>query len=631
MTFRGHIRLAARLAGMPRAAIALALAALALAGVPARAAMAPDPAPIAATASSTATGPGESAEDRRLMALLADDARRSEALDPIDRIYRGEHVAPEVLAEVFSASLSRRQLASTRQSLGALARIDRRRLSPERQISHDAFAWEKRTALAFLQPDLRALTEVQPINHFDGLQTAFPAIMARGGSLRFETTADYRANLALMGAIAPVLDQAIVRLREGMASGVVEPGLTVRAMIGQIDALLALGLAESPFLSPVREFPAGVPEDARAPLREAYGAAVRGQVIPAYQRLRRFLAEDYLPAARESVGLAQVPGGGALYRALVRQHTTLAVDPDSVHQLGLAEVARIQQEMAGVERELGYTVPLRAFFDVLRAEPRFHPASAADLAQGYARIARAVDAQVPRYFLNAPRTRLVIEPYPAYRARYEAGGSYNQGSADATRPGVFFYNTYDLKSRFLTGMTTLFLHEGAPGHHFQISLAQENTALPDFQRFGGNTAYVEGWALYAETLGYPMGLYADPMQHWGTLDDEMLRAMRLVVDTGIHGMGWSKDQAVDYMLANSGMGRTDAVAEVERYIAIPGQALAYKLGALTIQRLRARAEAALGPRFDIRAFHEQVLGSGALPLPVLEAKIDRWIAGQAAR
>ena len=192
---------------------------------------------------------------------------------------------------------------------------------------------------------------------------------------------------------------------------------------------------------------------------------------------------------------------------------------------------------------------------------------------------------------------------------------------------MFFFNAYDLPSRFLTGMATLYLHEGIPGHHFQISLAQEDTTLPDFQRFGGNTAFVEGWALYAETLGYPMGLYKDPMQHWGTLDDEMLRAMRLVVDTGLHTKGWSREQAIDYMLTNSGMGRTDATAEVERYIAWPGQALAYKIGALTIQRLRQRAETALGPRFDIRAFHQQVLGSGAMPLPVLQSKIDRWIAG----
>jgi uncharacterized protein (DUF885 family) len=237
-----------------------------------------------------------------------------------------------------------------------------------------------------------------------------------------------------------------------------------------------------------------------------------------------------------------------------------------------------------------------------------------------------VDALAPQYFLHLPRTPLQIQPYPAYRARFEAGGSYGQGSADGKQPGVFFYNTYDLKSRFLTGIATLYLHEGAPGHHFQISLAQENADLPDFQRFGGNTAYIEGWALYAETLGYEMGFYKDPMQHWGTLDDEMLRAMRLVVDTGIHTKGWSREQAVDYMLANSGMGRSDAQAEVDRYIANPGQALAYKIGALTIQRLRKEAERALGPRFDIRQFHDQVLGSGALPMPVLEAKVRGWIA-----
>jgi uncharacterized protein (DUF885 family) len=224
-----------------------------------------------------------------------------------------------------------------------------------------------------------------------------------------------------------------------------------------------------------------------------------------------------------------------------------------------------------------------------------------------------------------PRTPLNIQSYPAYRAKFEAGGSYAQGTADGLQPGVFFFNAYDLKSRFLTGVSTLYLHEGAPGHHFQISLAQENASLPDFQRFGGNTAYIEGWALYAETLGYEMGFYQDPMQHWGTLDDEMLRAMRLVVDTGLHVKGWSREQAVEYMLANSGMGRSDAEAEVDRYIANPGQALAYKIGALTIQRLRKEAEGALGSRFDIRLFHDQVLGSGALPMPVLEAKVRRWI------
>jgi len=587
----------------------------------------------ASAAPRRAVPPGEVApvdEDNRLMALFAADARRSDDLAPLEQLSRGEKVPATSLALVFTDTLSRRRLASVRQSLEALGRIDRKRLSPGRQVSYDAFAVTKREELAWLQPDMRALTDVLPLNHFDGLHTQLPAMLAKGGAVPYETEADYRSALALHAALGQVFDQAVLRMREGMAAGVLEPRLTVVNMIGQIDALLAQETEDSPFYSPALTFPEAMPEPVRAALRADYAASIQTSIRPAYARLRSFLAEQYLPAARTSVGLAQMRGGAELYRRLVKWNTTLPLDPAEVHRLGLAEVGRIQHEMQQVQQELGYSGPLRQFFDTMRTEPRFHPSTKAELAEGFERVARDVDALAPQFFRKVPKTRLVIQPYPDYREKYEAGGSYNQGSADAARPGIFYYNTYDLKSRFLTGITTLYLHEAIPGHHYQVSLAQEDTTLPDFQRFGGNTAYVEGWALYAETLGYPMGLYKDPLQHWGTLDDEMLRAMRLVVDTGLHTMGWSRDQAIDYMLANSGMGRTDATAEVERYIAIPGQALSYKIGALTIQRLRAKAEAALGPRFDIRAFHDEVLGSGALPLPVLEAKIDRWIAAQPA-
>ncbi|MBA3056283.1 MAG: DUF885 domain-containing protein [Sphingomonadales bacterium] len=605
----------------------LALATAFLAVAPALATPQPQPRAIPAEIAAAAR---PHSEDARLVALFADDARRTDALDPLDQLSRGETGAPRQLELIFTDTLSRRRLAAAQQSLAALARIDRAQLTPARQISYDAFAWNKRDELDWLQPDIRILTDVQPLNHFDGLQVTFPSLMSHGGTLPYATEADYRNALGLQGAIGPVFDQAILRFREGMASGVVEPQLTVRNMIGQIDALLAQPIAQSPFYSPVRNFPKGVPVSARAKLRADYAAMLRDAVYPAYRRLRAFLHDEYLPASRTSVGLSEMKGGAELYRRLLREHTSLTLDPAQVHQLGLGEVARIQAEMSGVQRELGYGGTLRAFFDTIRTDPKFHPKSQEELAAGFARVARAVDRQVPQLFSRVPKAKLVIQPYPAYREKYEAGGSYNQGSADANRPGIFFFNAYDLKSRFLSGITTLYLHEGIPGHHFQVSLAQEDDSLPDFQRFGGNTAYVEGWALYAETLGYAMGLYGDPMQHWGTLDDEMLRAMRLVVDTGIHTMGWSREQAIDYMLANSGMGHTDAAAEVERYIAIPGQALAYKIGALTIQRLRTHAEAELGRRFDIRAFHEQVLGSGALPLSVLEAKIERWVAQRKA-
>ncbi|MFL6750576.1 MAG: DUF885 domain-containing protein, partial [Sphingomicrobium sp.] len=250
------------------------------------------------------------------------------------------------------------------------------------------------------------------------------------------------------------------------------------------------------------------------------------------------------------------------------------------------------------------------------------------LTQGYYDVGKKVEAKLPAYFSTVPKAKLEIRPYEPFREKFEAGGSYQQGTPDGTRPGIFYFNAYDLPSRTTPGMTTLFLHEGEPGHHFQISLAQENDALPPFMRFGGNTAYVEGWALYSETLGYDMGFYKDPYQRFGTLSDEMLRAMRLVVDTGIHSKGWTREQAIDYMMAHSDMGKTDATAEVERYIAIPSQALAYKTGAMTIQRLRRKAEAELGSKFDIREFHAQVLMTGALPLAILEQKIDRWIASK---
>jgi uncharacterized protein (DUF885 family) len=306
------------------------------------------------------------------------------------------------------------------------------------------------------------------------------------------------------------------------------------------------------------------------------------------------------------------------------------MSPEQIHELGLKEVARITKDFEAVRQQIGFKGDLHAFFDYMRTSPKFAPKSREQLQNDFYRIKKAVEAKVPEFFSTVPRTQLVIRAYPAYREKFEAGGSYDAGSADGTRPGTFYFNAYDLPSRFTWEETTLFLHEGEPGHHFQISLAQENRKLPNFMRFGGNTAYVEGWALYSETLGYPMGFYNDPYQRFGTLNDEMLRAMRLVVDTGIHSMGWTRDQAISYMLANSGESKTDATAEVERYIAIPSQAVAYKIGSLTIQRLRDEAKAKLGPKFDIREFHAQVLGSGALPLSILGAKIEHWIAAKQA-
>ncbi|WP_374531809.1 DUF885 family protein [Novosphingobium sp.] len=568
-------------------------------------------------------------EDERLLALFRDDQRREQAIDPLGMLYRTGKSDPALLRQVFTDNPVRALNKSVKLSLSALKKIDRAKLSPERQISYDVFLYDKTEEAFWLRPDMLALTQVTPLDHFGGLHIQFPSLMAKGSAVSYDNVADYEDALAVDRAFPFVLDNAVVRFRQGLDSGVVTSRLTTANMIAQIDGLLAQPIEDSPFYSPVRDFPDTVPMSERTRLQKAYFAAIRDEIYPAYRRLRAFLNDEYLPAAREQVGILGMKGGPGLYRHLIEQQTTLPLEPEAIYQLGLSEVARIQREMDVVRKEMGYGEgDLRSFFDTMRSDPKFHPKTKEELANGFSAVGHRVDELVPLFFNHVPRTKLLIQPYPAYREKYEAGGSYNQGAPDGSRPGIFFYNTYDLPSRFLTGIDTLYLHEGAPGHHFQISLAQENTALPDFQRFGGNNAYVEGWALYAETLGYEMGFYKDPMQHWGTLDDEMLRAMRLVVDTGIHFKGWTRDQAIDYMLSNSGMGRSDATAEVERYIAWPGQALGYKIGALTIQRLRKKAETELGPKFDIRAFHDQVLMSGALPLPILEAKIDRWIASQ---
>lgn len=574
------------------------------------------------------TGAVANADSRRLAELFAADAAAEKMLSPLSAVARGDSSPPAHFALTYTDELLEHRRAALADNLRRLAAIDRARLSSDQRISYDVFAVEKKLDAQALAPELAPIAAALPMNHFYGLHKDYPDFVSGQGGAPFTTVGQYEENLARTRLLPKIFDTAILRFRQGMASGVVASRLTTVNMIAQIDALLAQKTAETPFAGPVRAFPKTFDAATRRRLTAAYTGAIRAELFPAYRKLRAFLNDEYLPVARAEVGLSAMRGGDALYRFAVRSQTGTDLAPEAIHNLGLSEVARIRGEMEKVKVQLGFTGPLKDFFNEIRINPKYHPTTRAQLSTGFAQAARKVDALIPHYFSTIPKAKLEIRPYPAHSEKFEAGGSYESGAPDGSRPGVFYFNAYDLPSRFLTGITTLYLHEGAPGHHFQISLAQENQSLPDFQRFGGNTAFVEGWALYAETLGYEMGLYQDPQQHWGTLDDEMLRAMRLVVDTGLHTKGWSREQAIDYMLGNSGMGRTDATAEVERYIAIPGQALAYKIGSLTIQRLRRQAEKELGGRFDVRAFHEQVLGSGALPMAVLEAKIERWIAAQ---
>jgi uncharacterized protein (DUF885 family) len=516
--------------------------------------------------------------------------------------------------------------AAVEHDLATLNTIDRTRLTPTNQIAYDVFKTRNETDLAGFAPALLKVQRDLPIDHMNGFQTFYPDFASGNGAAPFKTLADYENNLKRNAKYAVVLDRAIGLFRQGMKDKIVQPKLVVTNMIQEFDNLIAEGVEGSTFYGPVKTFPATIPAADQARLKAAYGAQIRDVIIPAHRQMRDFLVNVYLPAARDTVGLSSLPGGDAYYTFLIRQNTTLPMTAEQVHQLGLTEVARILKGMEAQKQAVGFKGDLPTFFAFLRTDKQFQPSSVDQLRDGYRAIEARISKIIPEQFSLTPKTTLDIRPVPAFKEKTEAAGSYNGGTPDGSRPGVFYYNTYDLPSRYTWEMETLFLHEGVPGHHFQISLAQENTALPAFMRFGGNTAYVEGWALYAESLWKELGMETDPYERMGGLNDEMLRAMRLVVDSGIHAKGWTRDQAIDYMLANSPMARTDATAEVERYIAIPGQALAYKIGQLTIAGTKAKARAMLGPKFDPRDFHAQVLDTGALPMPVLEAKIDKWIA-----
>ncbi|HXG99693.1 MAG TPA: DUF885 domain-containing protein [Sphingomicrobium sp.] len=570
-----------------------------------------------------------SAHDRLFEVFKASDEANLKR-NPIAALSRGDLRYADRLGDSISDEYFSAEKAAAEADLAALSTIPRDRLNETDQIAYDVFEFSTRAALRGFQPDLLALTVVRPMNHFRGYHTFYPTFASGKGTAPFKTLADYDNNLKRHRDFIVYLDRAIERFRQGMQSGVVETKLTVRNMITQIDTQLKQKPDDSAYYGPIKVFPAEIAAADRARLTSEYRSAITGQIYPALTRMRDFLKKEYLPAARDGAGLMYMKGGERLYDVLIERTTTLPLKAAEIHQLGLSEVARITNGMEEIKREVGFKGTLAQFFDHLRTDPKFKEKTRESLTQRYYDMGKTVDAKLPAYFSTIPKSKLEIRPYEPFREKFEAGGSYSSGSPDGARPGIFYFNAYDLPSRTTPGITTLYLHEGAPGHHFQISLAQENLDLPSFMRFGGNTAYVEGWALYSETLGYDMGLFTDPYQRFGTLSDEMLRAMRLVVDTGLHSKGWTRQQAIDYMLSHSDMGKTDATAEVERYIAIPSQALAYKIGALTIQRLRKKAESELGAKFDIRAFHAQVLMTGSLPLPILEQKIDRWIAATKA-
>jgi uncharacterized protein (DUF885 family) len=502
--------------------------------------------------------------------------------------------------------------------LKELGQIDRKKLSAGDQLNYDLFRKGYETEIE----EYQYRWYLVPLNQRGGIQTQNEL----ADSLRFETVKDYEDWIARLNAFPTYMDQTIALMREGAKARIVLPKVIMQRVTGQIEKQLVSKPEDSLFYKPFRRYPASISSAEQQRLSRAAAAAINANIIPSYQRFKKFFVDEYLPATFEEVGAWQMPQGEAMYAFFTRKFTTTNTTPREVHERGLSEVKRIRAAMHDVMKQVGFKGTLPEFFTLLRTDKRFYYDNPEDLLAGYQAMSKQIDPHLVKVFKTLPRMPYGVEVIPAAAAPDTTTAYYRQPAADGSRAGTYFVNLYKPESRPKWEMMALSLHEAVPGHHLQIALAQELGDIPNFRRFGGYTAFVEGWGLYAESLGEEMGLYDDPYAKFGQLTYEMWRAVRLVVDTGMHQMRWTRKQAIDYFMENAPKAELDIINEIDRYIAWPGQALAYKTGELKIKELRARAKSELGDKFDLRDFHDVVLGSGAVPLDVLERNVAEWIA-----
>lgn len=543
-------------------------------------------------------------------------------LDPVGATFIGDNRYNDRYANSISPKYVADALQRERRYLRELERIDPDALTGTDRITYDVFRFDRETAIA----GARFPAELMPIDQFNNPVSTF-AVLGSGKSAQpFVTVRDYENFLARTDEFLVFLDQVITNMRIGMARGYTQPKIVMQKVLPQLDDLVTPKIEDSVFYGPIRTLPATFPAADRERLTAAYRREIAGKLNPALKRLADSIRNGYLPHSRDSVGWSALPDGRAWYDYALLVFTTTHMTADEIHELGLKEVARIRGEMQEVKRQVAFDGDLHAFFRYMQTDPRFLFASAADALSEYQATKKKVEALLPRMFQVFPRADFEIREVEPFRAAAAAGAFYQPPSEDGSRPGIFYLNTSDLRRVPRYGMETLLLHEAEPGHHFQIAIAEELKGIPRYRRLSVRSGYAEGWALYCESIGKELGMFTDPYQYYGRLNDEMLRAMRLVVDTGLHAKGWTREQGIAYMLDNSSLAEPEVVAEVERYIAWPGQAAAYKVGQLRIRAMRDRAEKALGGHFDVKEFHSQILLDGALPLDVLDAKIDRWIA-----
>jgi len=576
---------------------------------------------IAALTSACASLSASRGADAALNGLVEEYFDSQLELSPLNATAIGDTRYDDRLDETTSPGFREKALGIQRAFLDRARRIDAAGLSPTSRITWEIFVGERELALE----GQKFPEELMPLNQMSGLPMDLAVYGSGTGPQPFEKARDYDRFLARVRQLPRWVDGAIAQMREGMARGITVPRPAMAKVIPQLRGMVTERVEDSIFWTPVDAMPKGISQKDRGRLTSAYRQALSQEVLPAYRRLADFIEKDYLPAARTTVGWSDLPGGAEWYRWRVRESTTMNLEPEQIHALGLSEVARIRGEMLAVKEQVGFEGDLDAFFKDLEDNPKFYFGTEGELLEAYRDVKHHIDELLPRMFSDFPKADYEIRAVEPFRAASAAGGSYQGPSADGKRPGIFYINTYNLKAQPRFGLETLSLHEAAPGHHFQIAIQQELSGLPRFRRFNNYVSYAEGWALYAESIGKELGVFTDPYQWYGRLSDEMLRAMRLVVDTGLHSKGWTREQAIKYMLDNSSLAESDVTAEVERYIVWPGQALGYKLGQLHISALRAKAEKELGAAFDVREFHSQVLRDGAVPMDVLSAKIDRWL------
>ncbi len=546
-------------------------------------------------------------------------------LFPLEATFAGDDRYNDLLPNDGSSAFIKQSKDFYKKYLNELKEYDRNGLNDNDKISYDVLKDQLEVGLEGLNYHFEYL----PFNQMFALPLTIGQLGSGTGAQPFKTVKDYDNWLKRISAFSVWADTAIGNFKKGIQAGIVFPKSLVVKIIPQMQSMVVADPKRSLFYGPISTMPASFSDADKKRFTDEYSKAIINQIIPTYKKLGDFLQNEYLPIARSTSGFSALPGGTAMYTYLVKQQTTTTKTPEEIYQTGLKEVARIRNVMDSIKNKVAFKGDLKAFFEYMKTDPKFTPyKTPKEILDAFENIHKRMEPNLEKMFKNKPKTPFEIRQTEAFRAA-SASAEYNQGSADGTRPGIFYVPILDAtKFNTTSGMESLFLHEAIPGHHYQISLTQENTSLPKFRRFGGHNAYVEGWALYCESLGKELGLYTDPYQHMGALGDEMHRAVRLVVDVAIHTKGMTREQAIKYMMENEAISEEGATAEIERYMAIPAQALGYKIGALKIRELRTKYEQQLGAKFNIADFHDQILKDGSLPLSVLETKMDTWAEKQ---